>query len=571
MGEHLRILIADDNYSDRIILKALLAREGHEVITAEDGLQAVDLFMSEQPDIVLLDLMMPNLDGYGAASRIKALSDERLVPIVFLTAMTDVDALTRCLEVGGDDFLTKPYQKDILHAKLRALRRIQQLYKTVSHQRDQIRKHQKRMEREQQQAKAIFDRIAHPGCLDAPFIHHHLSSLHIFNGDVLLAAEKPGGGVHVFLGDFTGHGLPAAIGAMPISELFYDMTGRGFALSDIVSAMNSRLCELLPVGVFCCAFAAEIDIRESVVRVWNGGMPDGLLWRDGQGVVAQFRSTHLPLGITDDDRFRAVVETIGVEEHDRLLIYSDGMTACSNAKDEQFGEERILQCVEAVSKNQIIIDELLTSIGRFCAGTRGSDDATALEVLIVPEQMQGRPAIADKNERHGPKDFSFALTLQAQALRESDPLPVLLDVLMQIPGLRVHRGQVFAILAELYSNALEHGVLQLDSALKRSSEGFAEYYRLRHEKLMALDSGRIEVFCRHCPKLDGGTLEIQIHDSGQGFDYADRLNRPLEHQRGYAGRGVGLLSRLCERVEYSGNGNTVAIQYRWRQVDIHDE
>ena len=76
-------------------------------------------------------------------------------------------------------------------------------------------------------AKSVFDNVAHNGSLSAPNIKYLLSPLSVFNGDVLLACMKPSG-MHVLLGDFTGHGLPAAIGAMPMAEIFYGMTRKGF-------------------------------------------------------------------------------------------------------------------------------------------------------------------------------------------------------------------------------------------------------------------------------------------------------------------------------------------------------
>src|SRR5690606_40932182 len=85
-------------------------------------------------------------------------------------------------------------------------------------------RHNEHLLREQHVAKAVFDKVAHSGCLDAPNIRYMQSPYALFNGDLLLAAYKPSGGMHVMLGDFTGHGLPAAIGAMPLAELFYGMT-----------------------------------------------------------------------------------------------------------------------------------------------------------------------------------------------------------------------------------------------------------------------------------------------------------------------------------------------------------
>ena len=95
----------------------------------------------------------------------------------------------------------------------------------------QVVKADKKKEDEYQQryqaAKAVFDRVAHEGCLNAPNIQYRQSPYALFNGDLLLAAHTPSGDTHLLLADFTGHGLPAAIGAMPLAEVFYSMTAKG--------------------------------------------------------------------------------------------------------------------------------------------------------------------------------------------------------------------------------------------------------------------------------------------------------------------------------------------------------
>ncbi|MDO2286079.1 SpoIIE family protein phosphatase, partial [Escherichia coli] len=96
------------------------------------------------------------------------------------------------------------------------------------------------------------------------------SPLALFNGDLLLAAYKPSGGMHVLLGDFTGHGLPAAIGAMPLAEVFYGMTAKGYPMADILREMNAKLKRILPVGVFCCATLLNLSFQRELVEVWNG-------------------------------------------------------------------------------------------------------------------------------------------------------------------------------------------------------------------------------------------------------------------------------------------------------------
>jgi len=114
----MKILIVDDDATNRMVLGAYLKNDGFQIVSANDGKTAVDLFQSESPDLILMDIMMPVMDGYESTIQIKSLSGDRFIPIIFLTAMTDEKALTRCVEVGGDDFLTKPYNRTILKSKI---------------------------------------------------------------------------------------------------------------------------------------------------------------------------------------------------------------------------------------------------------------------------------------------------------------------------------------------------------------------------------------------------------------------------------------------------------------------
>src|SRR5690625_6325760 len=109
---------------------------------------------------------------------------------------------------------------------------------------------------EQTVAKQVFDNIAHSGCLDANNVKYYLSSLAIFNGDIMLAAMRPSGSMMVLLGDFTGHGLPAAVGAMPLAATFYGMVPKGFAMTDILRS-EEHTSELQSRGHLVCRLLLE--------------------------------------------------------------------------------------------------------------------------------------------------------------------------------------------------------------------------------------------------------------------------------------------------------------------------
>ncbi|HLA30169.1 MAG TPA: fused response regulator/phosphatase [Pseudomonas sp.] len=560
MSERLTILIAEDNAADRLLLSTIVSRQGHRVLTASDGQEALTLFEQERPQLVLMDALMPVMDGFEAARRIKQAAGEELVPIIFLTSLTEGEALVRCLEAGGDDFLAKPYNRVILEAKIKAMERLRRLQDTVLQQRDLIAKHNEHLLNEQRVAKAVFDKVTHSGCLDAPNIRYLQSPYAVFNGDLLLAAFKPSGGMHVLLGDFTGHGLPAAIGAMPLAEVFYGMTAKGYSLAEVLREINAKLKRILPVGVFCCATLLNVSFQRQVVEVWNGGLPDGYLLRSS-GERLPLKSRHLPLGVLEPAAFNDKCEVYPLELGDRVFLLSDGVLEACNKRGEVFGEERLLEVFRRNQLPSALFNEVQQALTRFSGEQQ--DDVSLLEVCLVESGSLARPplAFADSGQSH-PLDWSASFEFRGETLRHFNPLPFLLQLLLEVQGLRPQGGALFTVLAELYSNALEHGVLGLDSALKSDAEGFAEYYRQRSQRLALLSDGFVRFHLQLLPEGSGGRLVVRVEDSGPGYDGPRVLEQQLRSAR-LSGRGLTLVRQLSERCSWGEGGPGVSVEFSW--------
>ncbi|MGP3427036.1 SpoIIE family protein phosphatase, partial [Escherichia coli] len=127
---------------------------------------------------------------------------------------------------------------------------------------------------EQEVAKVVYENITNSNCLKDPALSTIHYGTHVFNGDVILAAYKPNGGLHILLGDFTGHGLSAAIGALPLADIFFDWTRKGFLMRQIIPEINARLKGILPSNMFCSAAFIDIKVNNKSIEVWNGGLPD---------------------------------------------------------------------------------------------------------------------------------------------------------------------------------------------------------------------------------------------------------------------------------------------------------
>ena len=141
-------------------------------------------------------------------------------------------------------------------------------------------------------------------------------------------------------------------------------------------------------------------------------------------------------------------------------------------------------------------------------------------------------------------------------------MPLLVDTLVNLQELQEHRQALFTILSELLNNALDHGLLGLDSKIKDSPEGFVRYFQERQEKLSKLQEGNILISFSAKKEVRHGRLHIQIEDNGPGFDFEAWTPRFNEGPV-YSGRGLSLVQGLCESLHFEGNGNIVCAIFRW--------
>ncbi len=388
----------------------------------------------------------------------------------------------------------------------------------------------------------------------------------IFNGDVLLAARQPGGDMLVVLGDFTGHGLPAAIGIMPLAEIFYGMVAKSFGLEAILREINQRLKAVLPSSIFCCATALHLNYRNRHIEIWAGGLPDGVIHYPEEGKLVPILSRHLPLGILHPDSFRYEPQIVEMRPDSAVYLWSDGVVETTSPEGEMFGEERLLDLFSAARSGADMFALITQRLREFGHLSDQSDDYSLVQIrpdqaveALSPREQPVTEARASRQIG----DWSMEYELRVDSLRVSDPVPLLMHMLLQSPGLRKHGGVINTILSELYSNSLEHGILELDSAMKNDAEGFRRYYQLRAERLQTLTEASIRIRAEVMPIRGGGLLRLRVKDSGAGFDFAS--SAPEGQNPAYYGRGLTLLASLCRRVEYFPPGNEVLVEFAWRE------
>lgn len=568
MAEHnpdsaIDVLVVDDDVATRRLLSSFLNSDGHHVREAENGSEAVQAVIDALPDLILLDVEMPVMNGYLAAERIKKICGDRFVPVIFLTATTDEKALARCIEVGGDDYLIKPFKRSLLRAKIRAMARIRNLTERVHQQGQEIKRHHAYLQNEMATARGVFDKMLRSGALDAPCLRYQMSAASLFNGDLLVAANTPSGGLHVMVGDFTGHGLPAAVGVLPTCDAFYSMTAKGYSIGDIVVELNGKLREMLATGMFCAACLIEIDSARRTMAIWNGGLPDVFIYGADGRVVRRVKSQRLAMGIVEADSLYRATELIRIEPGMRALVFTDGLAEAQNEAGEFFGPKMENMFDGSVAGDKLL-DSLLTGYTGFVGELEQLDDVTLLE-LACDQPLLNTTQAAEKRAPQEPADWELTLRLGASALRSVDPMPILMNLVRELPGPGEQRERIYTVLAELFANSLEHGLLGLDSKLKEQAAGFVRFYEERAARLNQMENGQVEIGLRQRDWDGDAQFTVSVKDTGVGFD-TEKCKSQLNDSDRHSGRGLALIRRLCDCLDYNDSGTEAEATFEWQEA-----
>ena len=560
-------LIVDDEPTNRLILQAHLTKSGYDVVLAVNGLDAVEKFETESPDIIFMDVMMPEMNGYDATIKIKELSADRFIPVIFLTAITNEEELAKCVEAGGDDFLTKPFSYTLLKAKVEALERVRDLHREVKHHHEQIL-------HDEEIAEELFTDVVMAENVELEHLQVMLRPAVTFSGDILMSARSPSGDLYVILGDFTGHGLVASIGALPVSEIFRAMTKKGFALNSILKEMNKKLEHLLPGDKFLAVGAISISRDVKTATVWNGGIPSIIHLSKNKEIINRFPAEHLALGIIDEIDGEKPIQ-IDLNAGDALVLYTDGVIEATDPDKNMFGEERFENHLTSSETSNVLVDIEKDLIG-FTEGYAQDDD---ISMVIIP--CTENIAVSDEKETIAENEdveksiIDFSITddeniklewqwdfnAYAASLSRIDPVPVLISQIQELEEIKNHRQNLFLILSELFNNALDHGILGLDSKMKSDPDGFTEYLEKRETGLESLTNENILITIEKFNFYNSEYLKINIKDSGDGFDMTKK-KEDFSKNKKFSGRGIQLVKELCFHVEYKGNGNEVEVVYQ---------
>lgn len=366
-----RILLVDDNESARLLLAHQLrrARPAYEIVEAGDGLTALERIMADAPDLVLLDMVMPGLDGLAVIRRIRENPRLALLPIVFVSSEEDRARWVEAFEAGATDFVHKPCEIRELLARIDTHLRISTLTRLLDRKNVQF-------ERERKLARRVQAGLL-PRSLDLPGLETAVfyRAQEQIGGD-FYDAWRRGGQIHCVIGDISGHGTPSALLMAVCKGLLQSKALEFSRPAEAVAELNHMLyamCSQGDLAMFVTLIYAGFDLARSELRIVSAGhVPAVRLTENGPEVIGAGGPA---LGLTPEFSYEETCLPFALG--DGLLLYTDGLIDAPSLAGERFGEERLFALCAAAEPPQQLLARITVAAEGFCAG-QFTDDVALL-------------------------------------------------------------------------------------------------------------------------------------------------------------------------------------------------
>jgi phosphoserine phosphatase RsbU/P len=373
-----RILIVDDVKTNVDILVEAL-RDDYKLVVALDGAAALRSIEKSPPDLVLLDIVMPGIDGYEVCRRLRAEEATRELPVMFLSALEDVKDKAHGFEMGGNDYLTKPFEALEVKARVRSLLKAKAYADAV----------REAMARDLRIAREIQMGIL-PADLGAATMGSGLDVDAIIEparevgGDLYEVLRTSDGRIVVALGDVSGKGIPAALFMAVVVTVLRTLARQIAEPDEILRRLNDELAEQNPRGMFVTLQCLVFDLATRTVSCAGAGHHQLAIVSPGRPPRLAGASTGRPAGLMPFNPIER--ETLTLTPGDTLVLFSDGVSEALNTADEFYGEDRLLAALAASQGGSAaaIVKDVMNDVRRFAAGAKQSDDITVLAVRYAP-------------------------------------------------------------------------------------------------------------------------------------------------------------------------------------------
>jgi sigma-B regulation protein RsbU (phosphoserine phosphatase) len=350
------ILVVDDTPLNIGVISGAL-KDSYKTKVATNGEKALALASAEEkPDLILLDIMMPGMDGYEVCSRLKADPATSEIPVIFLTGQTSAEDETRGFEVGAVDYVHKPFSPAVVKARVRS-------HILLREARAQLASQLLALNTELEMARQIqLSILPHsiPKLTGLDIAAHYLPMTSVA-GDFYDFIQIDDKHIGILIADVSGHGLPSALIASMLQVALSGQAGHATEPAKVLLGLNRALCGKFTQN-FVTATYVYVDLENNQMRYAGAGHPPMLQWRNSTGKTAQILENGLFLGMFAEASYEAL--EFPLEPGDRYVLYTDGILEATNSAQEQFGADRLMSFIknhnhlEAEPFSQTLLNDL---------------------------------------------------------------------------------------------------------------------------------------------------------------------------------------------------------------------
>ncbi len=536
----------------------------YRVIEVENAEKAITIAGTEHLELICMDAIMPDGKAYEATQIIKKNAADNFIAIIILTTPNCNPQIEQCIVAGADDFIAKPYDITALKAKVHAVERDRKLYQDLTTLNRQLSEND-------QLAKKVFTEAIFKKNKNIPAIKSWFKNNERFNNDLLLTADTPSNGLNVLFGRLNMEGTAAAVGALTTSETFNAMSSKGYSSHEIIDTLNNKLCDLLSTAIEFQAIFLNFNHDVNLLTCANFGMPEAFITSDATHTIIQrIKPSSRLLGKNKNLESEQAFTNFSLNSEQRIIMTCGKLA--DEAETETIKNEKIEQCLTASLAEKSLFDGLKNHIMKRLKCAENIRNFSLVEIHCIPTLTPESNIGQTKEEKYFHQKntvielddpIKFDISIQNKNLGHIDPIPTLINFVNTISRVEQRHETLFTIFTELYTNALDHGVLKLESDLKSSTEGFFSYFKEKERRLKKLKSGSINISLSFMENKNINQLEIRFTDSGPGFDFKKVLENSYTATNENSGRGFLLLRNLCDKLEFNEPGNSVRVIFSW--------
>jgi phosphoserine phosphatase RsbU/P len=371
------ILIVDDMPINIGVISGAL-KDTYKTKVATNGEKALAIASGEEkPDLILLDVMMPVIDGYEVCRRLKANSNTQNIPVIFLTGQTDTENETMGFEVGAVDYIHKPFSEAVVKARVHTHLMLREAHEQIARQLVEINLE---LEMARQIQLSILPRDT-PKIRGLDIVARYLPMTSVAGDfyDFIIVDDKR---VGILVADVSGHGLPSALIASMLQVALTAQVTNASEPERVLSGLNRALCGKFERDFVTAAYVF-VDMEKKLMTYAGAGHPPLLFSRKSAGKVSTVSQNGLFLGMFPEATYASV--QLPVQAEDRVVLYTDGVPETKNPAEQEFGTARFIQFLEnnySLAVNQFA-DGLLDELSRWSEQPRGQGQQDDITVLTI--------------------------------------------------------------------------------------------------------------------------------------------------------------------------------------------